>query len=60
MSALFHCLAVIYWNFILRGIFWSSAFVPPGTGKLAYEDLPRDQQNAVLIHRWSLYAGSIT
>ncbi len=25
-----------------------------------YKDHPRDQQNVVLIHRWSLYAGSIT
>ena len=25
-----------------------------------YKDHPRDQQNMVLIHRWSLYAGSIT
>ncbi len=28
--------------------------------KLVYKDHPRDQQNAVLIHRWSLYTGSIT
>ncbi len=30
------------------------------TVKLAYKDHPRDQQNVVLMHRWSLYAGSIT
>ena len=30
------------------------------TVKLVYKDHPRDQQNAVLIHRWSLYAGSAT
>ncbi len=30
------------------------------TVKLVYKDHPRDQQNVVLIHRWSLYAGSIT
>ncbi len=28
--------------------------------KLVYKDHPRVQQNEVLIHRWSLYAGSIT
>ena len=28
--------------------------------KLVYKDQPGDQQNVVLIHRWSLYAGSIT
>ena len=28
--------------------------------KLVYKDHPRDQQTVVLIHRWSLYAGSIT
>ncbi len=27
--------------------------------KLVYKDHPRDQQNVVLIRRWSLYAGSI-
>ena len=30
------------------------------TVKLVYKDHPRDQQNIVLIHRWSLYTGSIT
>ena len=29
------------------------------TMKLVYIDHPRDQQNVVFIHRWSLYAGSI-
>ncbi len=29
------------------------------TVKIVYKDHPRDQQNVVLIHRWSLYAGSI-
>ena len=29
------------------------------TVKLVYKDYPRDQQNVVPIHRWSLYAGSI-
>ncbi len=29
------------------------------TVKLVYKDHPRDQQNVVLIHRWSLYARSI-
>ncbi len=29
------------------------------TVKLAYKDHPRDQQNVIPIHRWSLYAGSI-
>ncbi len=29
------------------------------TVKLVYKDHPMDQQNVVLIHRWSLYAGSI-
>ncbi len=28
--------------------------------KFAYKDHRRGQQNAVLIHRWSLYEGSIT
>ncbi len=33
----------------------------PHTGKLAYKDHARDQQNdVVLIHRLSLYVGSIT
>ncbi len=27
---------------------------------LAYKDHPWDQQDVVLIHRWSLYAGSTT
>ncbi len=30
------------------------------TVKLVYKDHPRDQQNMVLIHRWSLYTGSIS
>ncbi len=30
------------------------------TAKLVYKDYPRDQQNMVRIHRWSLYASSIT
>ena len=31
------------------------------TVKLVYlQDHPRDQQNVVLIHRWSLYAGLAT
>ncbi len=30
------------------------------TVKLVYKDHHRDQQNVVLIHRWSLYAGPIT
>ncbi len=30
------------------------------TVKLVYKDHPRDQLNVVLIHRWSLYAGSMT
>ncbi len=29
------------------------------TVKLVYKDHPKDQQNVVLIYRWSLYAGSI-
>ncbi len=29
------------------------------TVKLVYKDHPKDQQNMVLIHGWSLYAGSI-
>ena len=29
------------------------------TVKLVYKDHPRDQQNVLLIHRWSLYAGLI-
>ncbi len=29
------------------------------TVKHAYKDRTRDQQNVLLIHRWSLYAGSI-
>ena len=29
------------------------------TVKLVYKDHPRDQHNVVLIHRWSLYTGSI-
>ncbi len=29
------------------------------TVKLVYKHHPREQQNVVLIHRWSLYAGSI-
>ena len=32
-------------------------FKTPSTVKLVYKDHPRDQQN---IHRWSLYADSIT
>ena len=28
------------------------------TVKLVYKDHPRDQQSVVLIHMWSLYAGS--
>ncbi len=28
--------------------------------KLLCKDHPRDQQNVVLIHRWSIYAGSVT
>ncbi len=30
------------------------------TLKLVYKDHPRDQQNVVFIHMWSLYAGSVT
>ncbi len=30
------------------------------TVKLVYKDHPGDQQNVVLIHKWSLYTGSIT
>ncbi len=30
------------------------------TVKLVYKDHPRDQHNVVLLHRWSLYTGSIT
>ncbi len=30
------------------------------TVKLVYKDHPRDEENVVVIHRWSLYAGSIT
>ncbi len=30
------------------------------TVKLVYKDHPGGQQNVVLIHRWSLYTGSIT
>ncbi len=30
------------------------------TVKLVYKDQSRDQQNVVLINRWSLYSGSIT
>ncbi len=29
------------------------------TVNLVYKDHPRDQENVVFIHRWSLYAGSI-
>ncbi len=29
------------------------------TVKFVYKDHPREQQNVVFIHRWSLYAGSI-
>ncbi len=29
------------------------------TEELVYKDHPRNQQNVVLIHRWSLYAGLI-
>ncbi len=31
---------------------------PPNTVQLVYKDHPRDLQD-LLIHRWSLYAGSI-
>ncbi len=31
-----------------------------GTVKRVFKDHPRDQQNVVLIHRWFLYAGSMT
>ncbi len=27
--------------------------------KLVFKDHPREQQNVVLTHRWSLYAGSV-
>ncbi len=30
------------------------------TVKPAYKDNPKDQETVVLVHRWSLYAGSIT
>ncbi len=32
---------------------------PPSTVKLVYKDHPRGQQYVVLIHRWSLYTGSV-
>ncbi len=34
-------------------------YIMQNTVKFVYKDHPRDQQNMVLIHRWSLYAGSI-
>ena len=34
-------------------------FQKKSTVKLVYKDQPRDQQNVVLIHRWSLYRGRI-
>ncbi len=37
------------------GVPWSKTY----TVKPVYKDHPRDQQNVVLIHRWSLYADSI-
>ncbi len=40
--------------------FWEMVFQHQGTVKHVYKDHPRDQQNIVLIHRWSLYAGLIT
>ena len=51
-----HCL--LAWEYP----FLSHFSARPGgdnTAKLVYKDHPRDQQNVALIHRWSLYAGSI-
>ena len=55
--------------FLLNPYFWNkclthrqrklfSFYEQKNTVKLVYKDRPRDQQNAVLIHMWSLYAGS--
>ncbi len=33
--------------------------VKENTVKLAYKDHPRDQINMALIHKWSLYLGSL-
>ncbi len=44
----------------LKSIPYHSSAWLKHTVKLVYKDRLRDQQNVVLIHRWSLYVGSIT
>ncbi len=40
--------------------FVENPYIQRCTVKLVYKDHPRDQQNVVLINRWSLHAGLIT
>ncbi len=54
------CLIHRFRKRVFVGQFPGQTQLVPDAVKLVYKDQSRDQQNVVLMHKWSLYAGSIT
>ncbi len=60
LSALHHVyMASVEERFNIKHVVGSTTVISEAYSEIVYKDRPRDQQNVVFIHRWSLYAGSV-